>query len=69
MVEADDFPEGEEDDDDEEGSVAVIEGKEGFVAGLELSRILADLLERYFDLRFAETDWEVWIFLLMTFLA
>lgn len=48
MVAADDFPEGEEDDDDEEGSVAVIEGKEGFVAGLELSRILADLLERYF---------------------
>ena len=34
MVEVDDFPEGEEDDDDEEGSVAVIEGKEGFVAGL-----------------------------------
>jgi hypothetical protein len=50
MVAADDFPEGEEDDDDEEGSVAVIEGKEGFVAGLELSRILADLLERSFDL-------------------
>jgi hypothetical protein len=69
MVEADDFPEGEEDDDDEEGSVAVIEGKEGFVAGLELSRILADLLERYFDLCFAETDWEVWMFLSMTFLA
>jgi hypothetical protein len=69
MVEADDFPEGEEDDDDEEGSVAVIEGKEGFVAGLELSRILADLLEWYFDLSFAETDWEVWIFPSMTFLA
>ena len=69
MVEADDFPEGEEDDDDEEGSVAVIEGKEGFVAGLELSRILADLLERYFRSRFAETDWEVWIFLSMTSLA
>jgi len=69
MVEADDFPEGEEDDDDEEGSVAVIEGKEGFVAGLELSRILADLLEWYFDLSFPETDWEVWIFPSMTFLA
>ena len=47
MVAADDFPEGEEDDDDEEGSVAVTEGKEGFIAGLELSRILAELLERY----------------------
>jgi hypothetical protein len=42
-----DFPEGEEDDDDEEGSVVVTEGREGFVSGLELARILGDILERY----------------------
>jgi hypothetical protein len=47
LVAEDDFPEGEEDDDDEEGSVVVTEGREGFVHGLELSRILADMLERY----------------------
>jgi len=47
LVAEDDFPEGEEDDDDEEGSVIVTEGREGFVYGLELSRILADMLERY----------------------
>ena len=41
-----DFPESEEDDDDEEGSVVVMEGREGFVSGLELSRILGDILER-----------------------
>ena len=45
-VTAEDFPEGEEDDDDEEGSVVVTEGREGFVSGLELSRILGDILER-----------------------
>jgi hypothetical protein len=64
MVAADDFPEGEEDDDDEEGSVAVIEGKEGFVSGLELSRILAELLERY-DRQFASNSFVVLILLLM----
>lgn len=46
LVSEEDFPEGEEDDDDEEGSVVVTEGREGFVSGLELSRILADMLER-----------------------
>ena len=43
----DDFPEGEEDDDDEEGSVVVTEGREGFVSGLQLARILGDILEQY----------------------
>jgi hypothetical protein len=46
-VTEEDFPEGEEDDDDEEGSVVVTEGREGFVSGLELARILGDILERY----------------------
>ena len=46
MVTEDDFPEGEEDDNDEQGSVVVIEGREGFVNGLQLTRILADILER-----------------------
>jgi hypothetical protein len=46
-VEEEDFPEGEEDDDDEEGSVVVMEGREGFVSGVDLSRILAHILERY----------------------
>jgi len=46
MVTEEDFPEGEEDDNDEEGSVVVIEGREGFVSGLELARILGDILER-----------------------
>ena len=46
-VTEEDFPEGEEDDDDEEGSVVVMEGREGFVSGLELARILGDILERY----------------------
>jgi hypothetical protein len=46
-VTEEDFPEGEEDDDDEEGSVVVTEGQEGFVSALQLSRILADILERY----------------------
>jgi Fungal specific transcription factor domain len=46
-VTEEDFPEGEEDDDDEEGSVVVTEGKQGFVSGLELARILGDILERY----------------------
>ena len=45
MVAEEDFPEGEEDDDDEEGSVVVIEGREGFVNGLELARILGEILE------------------------
>jgi len=45
-VTEEDFPEGEEDDDDEEGSVVVTEGREGFVHGLELSRILGEMLER-----------------------
>jgi hypothetical protein len=45
-VTAEDFPEGEEDDNDEEGSVVVTEGREGFSSGLELSRILGDILER-----------------------
>jgi Fungal specific transcription factor domain len=47
MVTEDDFPEGEEDDDDEEGSVVVIEGREGFINGLELARILGDILETF----------------------
>ena len=46
-VTEDDFPEGEEDDDDEEGSVVVTEGREGFVSGLQLARILGDILEQY----------------------
>jgi hypothetical protein len=46
-VTEEDFPEGEEDDDDEEGSVVVMEGREGFVSGLELARILGDILEQY----------------------
>jgi len=49
-VTAEDFPEGEEDDDDEEGSVVVTEGREGFVNGLELSRILGDILERHLEI-------------------
>jgi hypothetical protein len=50
-VEARDFPETSEDDDDEEGSLEVEKGRLTFIHMISLTEILTDILDTFFTLR------------------
>ena len=55
-LEASDFPETAQDDDDEEGSSEIELGKQIFLSMISLTDIMADILEKLFSLRIVKSN-------------
>jgi hypothetical protein len=55
-LESSDFPETSQDDDDEEGSSEIEEGKQIFLAMISLTEILADIMDSFFTLKILKSN-------------